>query len=194
MATPSTHAESRPHIEDAACIRESIDRPEAFRVVFQRHHDRVRRYVVSRVGPQSADDVVSEAFVAAFRLRYRFDHDRSSDALPWLLGIATNVIARHREAERRWLSRRADELQLHDVADSFEDDADARTDAARSRPSLAAALRRLPRRERDPLLLHVAGELSYDEIARALGVPVGTVASRINRGRTRLGRWMEMTR
>ncbi|MCB0879042.1 MAG: RNA polymerase sigma factor [Thermoleophilia bacterium] len=194
MATTDTHVESRPRIADAEYIRESIDQPEAFRNVFQRHHDRIRRYVVSRVGPQSADDVVSETFVAAFQARDRFNPDRSTDAAPWLLGIATNVIARHRASERRWLSQCSSELQTLDVAESFEDDSDARTDASRSKVSLALAIRRLPSREREPLLLHISGDLSYDQISAALGIPAGTVASRINRGRTRLAKWMEKAR
>lgn len=194
MATTDTHVDPRPRIADAAYIRKSINQPEAFRNVFQRHHERVRRYVVSRVGPQSADDVVSETFVAAFQARNRFNSDRSADAVPWLLGIATNVIARHRASERRWLSHCSAELQQHHVPESFEDDADTRTDAARSRESLALAIGRLPRREREPLLLHVSGDLSYEEISAALAIPIGTVASRINRGRTRLAKWMETAR
>lgn len=194
MVITHTHPGAAPVADDATCIRESLQRPEAFRALFQRHHERLRRYVVSRVGPQAADDVVAESFVVAFQARRRFDPASGTDALPWLLGIATNVLARHRAAERRWVEQCAAQYLEHDVPAPFEDDADERTDAALATHALARAMRRLPLREREPLLLHVFGELSYEDIAATLGVPLGTVASRINRGRARLSAWMENTR
>lgn len=194
MVRTHTHLEAATDVDDASCIRDSLQRPEAFRTLFQRHHDRVRRYVVSRVGPQGADDVVAESFVVAFQARARFDSANGTNALPWLLGVATNVLARHRAAERRWIEQCAADRLQHDTSTPFEDAADERTDAALAIHSLAQAMQRLPTREREPLLLHVIGELSYDDIAATLGVPLGTVASRINRGRSRLVAWMEKTR
>ena len=193
MVITHTHPGAAAIVDDATCIRESLGRPEAFRALFQRHHERLRRYVVSRVGPQAAEDVVAESFVVAFQARARFDPAGGTDALPWLLGVATNVLARHRTAERRWIAQCAAERLEHDAPAPFEDDADERTDAALAMHALARAIRRLPAREREPLLLHVFGELSYEDIAASLGVPVGTVASRINRGRARLSTWMEKT-
>jgi len=61
-----------------------------------------------------------------------------------------------------------------------------RIDAHVARERIARALSKLPRRERDPLLLHVLQGMKYDDIARALDVPVGTVRSRISRGRARI--------
>jgi len=194
MVITHTHLEAGVLDDDATCIRESLKRPEAFRALFERHHDRLRRYVVSRVGPQAADDVVAESFVSAFQARSRFDPSGGTNALPWLLGVATNVLARHRAAEKQWVAQCAAGGFDHDVAVSFEDVVAERTDAALVMRSLARAVRRLPSREREPLLLHVFGELSYADIAVTLGVPVGTVASRINRGRERLSAWMENAR
>lgn len=191
MVTTRTHAETAPPLDDAECIRESLERPDAFRALFSRHHARVRRYVVSRVGSQVADDVVADTFLAAFRARSRFDASRGSDALPWLLGVATRVLARHRDAERRWIAQRGAETRSRSVPLRFEEEAGDRADAALASPLLAAALRQLPPREREPLLLHVLGELTYDEIGAALQLRPGTVASRISRGRTRLAKWME---
>ena len=191
MVESPTHLVAAVAVDDAGCIRRSLTQPDAFRDVFERHHERVRRYVVSRVGPQASDDVVADTFVAAFRARARFDAADGRDALPWLLGVATNVLARERVAQRRWLAQCAAEQARGAMPAPFEDDAVARTDAARRTRALAAAVRRLPAREREPLLLHVLGELSYEEIAASLDVPLGTVASRINRGRTRLAEWME---
>jgi RNA polymerase sigma-70 factor (ECF subfamily) len=194
MITTRTHLEAAAVMDDATCIRESLQRPEAFRTLFQRHHDRLRRYVVSRVGPQAADDVVAESFVVAFQARARFDPANGTDALPWLLGVATNVLARHRASERRWIAQCAAERLEQHVPTPFEDESDERTDAELAMRALARAIRRLPAREREPLLLHLFGELSYEDIASTLGVPAGTVASRINRGRARLSAWMEKTR
>lgn len=156
-----------------------------FDELFERHHDRVRRYVVSRVGPDVADDVVADTFVQALRARDRFDASLGNDAAPWLLGIATNMLARHRAAERRWLERCA--RQPVEVAvPTFEELADARADARSRRLRLVAALGELSERERVPLLLHVLGGCSYEDVARALDVPIGTVRSRISRGTARL--------
>ena len=194
MAVTPTQPAASTTLDDVSCIRASIERPEAFHGIFERHHDRVRRYVVSRVGPQAADDVVAEVFVAAFRGRHRFDAARGASAAPWLLGVATNVIARHRHAERRWVAQCASEVPAALGEEQFDAEAVQRVDAERSHRVLARSLRRLPNREREPLLLHVFGELSYEEIAAALDVPLGTVASRINRGRGRLRTWMEQAR
>ncbi len=156
-----------------------------FGVLFERHHDRVRRYVASRVGPDAADDVVAETFVEALRSRGRFDASMGTDAAPWLLGIATNMLARHKTLERRWFERRARAL-VEPAEGDFEDGVVTRADAGERRAHLVAAVAALPERERTPLLLHVLGGLRYEEVATALDIPIGTVRSRISRGTARL--------
>jgi RNA polymerase sigma-70 factor (ECF subfamily) len=108
------------------------------------------------------------------------------DARPWLYGIAANVVAKHRRSEARRL-RAMGRLAAHrgvgeDPAERAVSAADARVAWA----EIADALDGLPGPERQVLLLYAWEELSYDQIAAALGVPVGTVRSRLNRGRTRL--------
>jgi RNA polymerase sigma-70 factor (ECF subfamily) len=115
--------------------------------------------------------------VRGFRARGRYRAERDT-ALPWLLGIANNVIADHRRLERRRLATLA---RLSNDLDRYAEQTGAALD-----PALVAALRRLPAIERDTLLLVVWGELTQDEAAVALGVPVGTVSSRITRARQRL--------
>src|SRR5436190_20612061 len=88
---------------DVDVIRHSLGDPAEFRELFERHHDRVRAYVVTRIGPALADDCVADTFLEAFRIRSRFDGSKGSDALPWLMGMPTNVITRHRAAEQRWI-------------------------------------------------------------------------------------------
>ncbi|MCW2974068.1 MAG: polymerase sigma70 factor [Thermoleophilia bacterium] len=172
---------------DAALIERSLGEPSEFERLFERHHDLVFRYAVSRIGTDGAEDLVGESFLAAFSVRHRFDAARGTDARPWLLGIATKRIARHRSSERRWLDQCAVTAR-QDAADAepSSDGAVDRADAARLAPQLASALAQLSSRERDPLLLHVLGNLPYEEVAAALGIAPGTVRSRISRARTRL--------
>ena len=155
--------------------------PRAFGEIFHRHAPGVHRYVARRAGGTVADDVTSETFLIAFERRGRFDLSRG-DAQPWLFGIATNLIHRHRVAEARMLKsieRFTAEPSTADVAVRL----DEAMDAQHAVKTLAHALRKLPMRDRDCLLLFAWAELSYEQIAVALDVPVGTVRSRLNRAR-----------
>jgi RNA polymerase sigma-70 factor (ECF subfamily) len=158
-------------VDDGALIADSRGRPEAFSVVFDRHYGRVRRYAWARLGA-AGEDVAAEAFAIAFARRGDYDTTRS-DAAPWLLGIATNLIRRHRREEQR-------RLQLL-AALGGERPHQACVEPATSR--IAAALPRLHRRDRDVLVLYAVADLSYAEIAVALGIAEGTVRSRLNRAR-----------
>jgi RNA polymerase sigma factor (sigma-70 family) len=171
---------------DAAVIRRSRDEPEHFAVLFRRYAPEVQRYVRRRIGADAADDVVAETFLAAFRQRDGYELEREN-ARPWLYGIATNLIGRYRRSEiqqYRMLARTGRDP----VTEPFTDRVDAAVSAAGTRGQLAAALARLPAAHRDTLLLVVWGGLSYAEAAAALGVPTGTVRSRMNRARARLRR------
>lgn len=150
--------------------------PPRFHAVVDRHFAAVAAFLARRVGPDAAEDLAQEVFVTAFRKRARFDA-RYDSARPWLLGIATRAVAGHRRAERR-------QLQLYQrVAAAPVPTATVREDFD---PHLLAGLTGLARRDRDALLLHVWGDLAYEEVAHALGVPVGTVRSRIHRARRQL--------
>ena len=85
-------------IDDATVIERSWIDPAYFGVLFDTHAPLIYRYIARRVGPQGSDDLVAETFVAAFGGRRRYDIARR-DARPWLYGIATNVISRHRRDE-----------------------------------------------------------------------------------------------
>ena len=170
--------------DDATVIARSLDDPEQFATVFRRHAPDIHRYAVRRLGPDAAEDVVAETFLTAFRLRSRYQRDRP-DARPWLYGIATNLVSRHRRAEVRQYRALA-RTGVDPVTESFTDRADARLTASGESRRLAAALAKLPAVHRDALLLVAWGDLSYEEAAVALGVPVGTVRSRLSRARARL--------
>jgi RNA polymerase sigma factor (sigma-70 family) len=171
---------------DAAVIQLSRHEPEQFTVVFRRHAPCIQRYVVRRLGPDAADDIVAETFLAAFRQRDSYDLTRA-DARPWLYGIATNIIGRYRLAETRQY-RAVARTGADPVAESFTDGVDDRVSAGAASRRLTDGLARLSAELRDTLLLVAWGDLSYEETATALGVPVGTVRSRVSRARSKLRR------
>lgn len=141
-------------------------------------------YGAQRLGGQAAEDLVGETFLVAFERRARFD-PAYEDARPWLLGIATKLISRHRRSEAahyRALLRSPREVPVEGSADLIA----ARVSAAAARPLLAEALAALPPRDRDVLLLIAWAELSYEQTALALDIPIGTVRSRLNRARRKV--------
>lgn len=180
-------AEAEPGADtDAVVIRLSRHAPEHFTALFRRHAPYIQRYVVRRVGQDAADDIVAETFLLAFRQRDSYDLSRA-DARPWLYGIATNLIARHRRAETA-LYRALARTGTDPVAESFTERVDERVSASAASRRLAVGLARLSEELRDTLLLVTWGDLSYEEAAAALGVPVGTVRSRMSRARSKLRR------
>ena len=168
---------------DDEIMRRSREHPGAFAEIFDRHARTVHRYAARRLGVAAADDVMSETFLVAFERREAFDG--SPNALPWLFGIATRLIAKHSRVEARaWRG-----LVAADLARVEPDQigrADDRLDAERLATRAGAALRRLPAGDRDALLLYAWGDLGYEGVAAALGVPIGTVRSRLNRARRKL--------
>ena len=170
---------------DAAIIAASIGDPQAFTLLFERHFTVIDRWLHRRVGAPLAEDLAAETFTRAFDYRERFDQSYA-DARPWLFGIAANLVHDHRRTEVRRLRALARVQRREPGAEDVAADADARADAAAAGPLIAAALAELRSEERDVLLLVAWAGLEYDEVARATGVPVGTVRSRLHRARHRL--------
>lgn len=162
----------------------SVTRPTVFGELFHRHAAGIRRYAARRAGESVADDVVSETFLIAFEKRASYDLAHP-DARPWLYGIATNLIHRRRVAEARVL-RTLEKTPLDLHARDHSADIDVKIDAARQLQHVARSLRRLSSGDRDCVLLYAWAELSYEQVGVALGIPVGTVRSRISRAR----RWL----
>ena len=165
---------------DAQVIARALHDPAAFATIFDRHHDAIHGFLRRRLDAAIAEDLAAETFARALHGVARYEHDRA-DALPWLYGIAANLARRHRRTELRRLRAYA-RTGVDPLADDH-GDAPARLDAAAAGPRLAAALAALRPDDRDALLLLAWAELSYDEIAAALKVPVGTVRSRLHRAR-----------
>ena len=172
--------------DDGLVMERSLHDPQQFAVVFRRHASRIQRYAVRRVGISAADDVVAETFLTAFRQRAEYQQDQP-DAGPWLYGIATNLIGRHRRAEIRQYRALA-RTGVDPVTEPFTERVEARVSAIGASRRLAASLATLPVAYRDALLLVAWGDLTYEQAAAALGVPVGTVRSRLSRARDRLRR------
>jgi RNA polymerase sigma-70 factor (ECF subfamily) len=169
---------------DADVIAQSVDDPPQFGVVFDRHAGVVFRFLVRRVGRDAADELLGDTFRIAFERRGSFDLQRES-ARPWLYGIATNLLAKHRRTEaRRFRATARLAVARHD--DHVADDVAFAIDARNTYRVVMNAIAALPDGERDALLLFVWEELDYEDIAAALGIPVGTVRSRLNRARVRL--------
>jgi RNA polymerase sigma-70 factor (ECF subfamily) len=170
--------------DDLTVIRRSGSDPERFAVLVRRHSPAVGRYVTRRIGQERAEDVVAETFLVAFRKRGDY-RDQGRDCLPWLYGIATRLMHRERRNEVRQLRLLA-ASGADPVTAPFTDRVEDAVAARGVKQRLAAAMAELPVSQRDALLLLVWADLSYEQIATATGVPLGTVQSRISRARRRL--------
>jgi RNA polymerase sigma-70 factor (ECF subfamily) len=173
--------------DDAGLIAESGRAPERFGVVFDRHAAAIHGYIARRLGRDAADDLVAETFLVAFRQRGGYDPAQPS-ARPWLYGIATRLVSRRRRDEVRFfraIARTGIDPAADPVAEPVADEVIRRADAKTLHHQLAGALAGLAAADRDALLL-VADGLSYAEAAQALGVPDGTLSSRVARARRKL--------
>lgn len=167
---------------DGEIFQRSIDHPEAFREIFERHATIVLAYARKRLGSTIGEEVLAQTFLIAFQGRSRFDPTYAS-ARPWLFGIASNMIRHHLREEREHLTalrKVAPEPPMESIEDV------GRLDAQRMRPQLIAALLTLSDEDRETFLLLALAGLTYEETAAALGIPIGTVRSRIHRARMRL--------
>jgi RNA polymerase sigma factor (sigma-70 family) len=158
--------------------------PDAFGMLFDRHAKVIYNYCFRRIGNWvTAEDLLSVVFLEAWRRR---DKKLPPDkVLPWLFGIATNVIRNQRRSERRHLAALSRVPPARGEPD-FGEDTDRQLDDRQKAEEALTALRSLPPRQQDAFFLCGVMELSYEDAALALNVPVGTVRSRLSRARDRL--------
>lgn len=158
-----------------------MDAPAAFRQQLLGAIPRLRRYARSLVFDHgAADDLVQTALERALAHWHQFDQRR--DILVWTISIAHNAYMDDRRRNARFNMVSPHESQpdaLHDVPDAASPDVGLRID-------LVAALSQLPVDQREPLLLVALEQFSYAECAEVLRIPIGTVMSRISRGRVAL--------
>lgn len=174
---------------DGSIIQRSLGDPECFATIFDRHVESMYAYLARRAGRDAADGLVGEVFRVAFETRLRYRTDRPS-ALPWLYGIASNVLRQYRRTEYRQgrVTNKLATLRPLDIEHP-------RTgENLQIRDDLAAVMEvvmELPQGDRQTVLLYAWEELTYEQIAEALDIPVGTVRSRLNRARSRIREQLE---
>ena len=159
----------------------------AFGELYERHAAAIYNHCFRRTASWSlAEDLTSAVFLEAWRHRsdVRFVGD---SARPWLLGVATNLVRNQQRTLRRYQAalRR---LSPPPDEDDFVDELADRMDDERAVQKVLGLVERLPRRDREVLALCTWDGLSYEEAAVALGVPIGTIRSRLSRARRRLER------
>jgi RNA polymerase sigma factor (sigma-70 family) len=166
---------------DDDVIGRSLTDPGQFAVLFDRHAPAVHRYLSRRVG-DLADDLLSETFLIAFRRRadYRAVH---VEVRPWLLGIATHLVQGQQRSEQRRLLALSRNAPPAHALPADDDELSDRLAAQALRGPIAGALAGLKAVDRDVLLLFAWEQLTYEEIAAVLDVPIGTVRSRLHRAR-----------
>src|SRR5262249_18090088 len=155
---------------------------DAYGELVRRHQDAARRVAAAVGGLEVAEDAAQEGFLRAFAALGRFDEQRP--VRPWLLAVVANTARNVRRSGTRWegARRRASERELVVATGSVEDDALART----ANRALTDALNALPRRQREVVACRFLMGLSEEETAACLGVPRGTVKSRLSRALDRL--------
>jgi RNA polymerase sigma-70 factor (ECF subfamily) len=163
----------------------SVEHAHRFEAVFEQYHRTIYEYLARAVGPDRADEYAGDVFVAAFDARVRYDPTLGS-VRGWLFGIAANIRRNRARSEGR--SRRAwDRVGgERDTDDGGFEVVEEMLDYGKELAWVAEFLRELSDIDRDVLVLYAWGELTYPEIAQALGVEVGTVRSRLARARARL--------
>jgi RNA polymerase sigma factor (sigma-70 family) len=157
--------------------------PEAFGELYTRHADAVHDWHARRI-PWAAADLTAETFAQAWLHRWRFRGRREGSALPWLLGIARNVL---RESARRdritTPARERLGLPLDLAAETGYEEVEERLSPRRA---LEQALEELPEHERDALELRVVDELGYEEVADRLDIRPAAARLRVSRALRRL--------
>jgi RNA polymerase sigma-70 factor (ECF subfamily) len=157
-----------------------VDAPLAFRRQLLDAIPRLRRYARSLVfDSHGADDLVQTTLERALAHWHQFDQRR--DILLWAVSIAHNAFMDDRRREKRQPA-----LDAYESYDDRADELPAPGVDIGLRIDLLAALRRLPVEQREPLLLVSLEQLSYADCAQTLGIPIGTVMSRVSRGRAAL--------
>ncbi|MEY4069432.1 MAG: hypothetical protein RL721_46 [Candidatus Eisenbacteria bacterium] len=171
----------------AACQRGDA---VAFGVLVRRYQRAVHRLAWSLTRSASdADDLAQETFVRAWRAIGGFELGRPP--YPWLARICTNLAFSLFRSRRRRPETAIEPLLERGEQWGVDDDPADHAAASEREQRLRACFARLSPEHQAVLALRVMQDLPYDAIAQALGVPVGTVMSRLSRARTELRRLME---
>jgi RNA polymerase sigma factor (sigma-70 family) len=178
--TDESHRDAR---TDAELLRADRRDPEAFRQIYRRHYRAVHARLQREIGDaEIAAELTAETFAQAWFSRRRFRDEASGSAVPWLFGIAANLVRTYRRRQRveqKALGR----LGLADVSfDEGYEQVDDRDAADRSRARIQAGLDALPEAQREAVRLHVLQGLSYTAIAERFGCDPALIRVRVSRG------------
>ena len=177
-------------VTDEELLAQSLDGDlSAFEVIVNRYKDRLYNFVLRFVkDQQTAEDIVQDTFLRAYRNRESFQAVAKFST--WIYTIAGNLAKSELRRRKRWRFLSIG-VQNEDTGATFElpdtsatPDSNTETMLAESR--IQEAISRLPDRYREAVILRDIEGLDYDEISQIIGCPLGTVKSRINRGRLRL--------
>jgi RNA polymerase sigma factor (sigma-70 family) len=163
--------------------RASAGESAAFGELYDRHANGIYNYCFRRCANwATAEDLTATVFLEAWRKRRKVVFDRDDAVLPWLYVVAGNVVRnearRHRRLARFLGTLAGGEPAARDTAERVAEEVRMR--------GILAAVKELPRREQDVLALCVFADLTYEQVALALGIPIGTVRSRLARARNHL--------
>ncbi|HPD30567.1 MAG TPA: sigma-70 family RNA polymerase sigma factor [Phycisphaerae bacterium] len=167
----------------------------AFETLVEIYSPRLYGYFYRLTGRrEDAEDLLQEAFVRVVRMISRYEHDNRFDA--WLFRIATNLVRdrvrrQRRSADAGASGARQDEPGiLEEVADNEVDRPDDVLETTEQVDRLQWALKQLPEAEREVILLRHFSQMSFREVAEAMGTPLGTALARAHRGLAKLRRLM----
>lgn len=163
-----------------------LSETSAFGQLFDQHAQFVYAFCVRRTADLAlAEDLTSITFLEAWRHRGRIVTTEGGSALPWLLGVANNVVRNSRRGQRRYRAV-LERLPEASVTPAAEDQAMARTVTETKLRDALDAISALPEREQEVVMLVLWSGLTYEETATALDIPIGTVQSRLSRARAKL--------
>lgn len=174
---PTTPANDR---QDAELVRRAAaGEREAFAAIYERYRTGVYRFACLMSGsPSTAEDVTQEVFVTLMRTLVRYEPQRA-ELLTYLYGLARNVTRNRLRRERRFVML---DVALEETATNADDPCTA-AEHSQQLAQLRRVILTLPSRYREAVILYDVHGLSYAEAARVLDAPVGTLRSRLNRGR-----------
>jgi RNA polymerase sigma-70 factor, ECF subfamily len=170
---------------DSELVRRAVDgQRDAFEAIYNRYQAIVYRFARAMTGsPTIADDVTQEVFVSVMRDLERYDAQRAGLST-YLYGVARNVTRARLRRERRFTP--IEDITVDGLEPASADDPFAMIARARDLARLRTAIIELPSRYRELVILCDLHELSYAQAATVIGIPVGTVRSRLSRARLRL--------